>query len=486
MQLKLWRLRAGAMCGVIMWAAAGCADPPIATRPVRGLAYDAYSGPTTGFRTLGRPDGSGTVASFVVLAINRSDFDFRIRMVAPMDTVFPACPDPCHSDLSRNHPSLHVGDGFSLGPVPGSTNVSFIVLACRPDYVNVCFVANSPAIGGSTTLGWITFGASVSPTNYDFNDIVIKFTLTPAPPPDTLRVTVTVRRDSIRPVMAACFDAVAQTAYPTIPNTPRDQDPCDPTRQHGTHVRRTDTARVAVHAFFAPSGRPAAGGSVTLSAIPRDSGGGHIHGFGAARPKGMFFLDGEDISRDGEDTARVGQIALTLSATGDAQPLYRTSGVSGLEVFSVQVQAEGRVVVKTDSVVVAVPGLEELTQGGNVDTVGTRTTHPDSHWGTPAMVANLRALGDSLHAEYGSPLQVNDMSLRFGGLFDWPANWRQPHLEHRAGTTADLRTRAFSDAQMDYLKDVWRLTSGLPRRRAYLDETATAEPHLHVRMRGGR
>ncbi len=137
---------------------------------------------------------------------------------------------------------------------------------------------------------------------------------------------------------------------------------------------------------------------MTLSVAPPDSGGGHIHGFGTARPMGTFFMAGEDISRDGRDTARVGQIALTLSGTGDAQPVYRTSGVSGSEVFTVRVQAEGRVVVARDSVVVAVPGLLELTEGGSVDTVGVETSHPDSHWGTSAMVAAVRQLADPVSA----------------------------------------------------------------------------------------
>jgi hypothetical protein len=480
MQLKLWRLGAGAMCGVIMWAAAGCTDPPVATRPLRGLAYDAYSGPTTGFRTVVRADGAPTTASFTVLAKNRSDFDFRIRMVAPNDVLFPACPDPCPPQLSRDQPSLHTGDGFPLGTFPGGTLVSFIVLACRPDYVELCFIANTPPIGGSTTLGWINFGSSVSPNNFDFNDFVIRVTLTPVPPPDTLKVTVAVRRDSIRPVMAPCFDAVAQTAYNVIPRPLRlpNQDPCDPTGQRGTHVSRTDNAQVTIHAFFAPSGRPAAGGSVTLTVAPRDSSGGHAHGIGAARPKGTFFLAGEDISRDGRDTARVGQIALTLSATGDAQPVYRTSGVSGSEVLTVRVQAEGRVVVATDSVVVAVPGLVELTEGGSVDTIGLTTSHPDSHWGAPAMAAAVRQLADSVSAfasriaalpfqarpsgRFPSQLGVNDMSLRLGGLFDVDSTWTFPHVDHRDGFDADIdvRRETSDDNYARLVRAVWMAKLG--------------------------
>ena len=490
MHLKLWRLGAGAMCGVSMWAAAGCADPPSPTRPLRDLAYNALGGPTTGFRTVVRADGAPTTASFTVLAKNRSDFDFRIRMVTPTDVLFPACPDPCPPQLSRDQPSLHTGDSFPLGTFPGGTTVSFIVLACRPDYVELCFIANTPPTGGSTTLGWITFGSSVSPTNYDFNDFVIKVTLTPVPPPDTLKVTVTLRRDSIRPVMAACFDAVAQTTYNVIPRGLRlpNQDPCDSTGQRGAHVSRTDTARVSIHAFFAPSGRPAAGGSVTLSVAPRDSGGGHIHGFGAARPRGTFFVAGEDISRDGRDTARVGQIALTLSATGEAQPVYRTSGVGGSEVLTVRVQAEGRVAVKTDSVVVAVPGLVELTEGGSVDTVGPTTTHPDSHWGTSLLVQRLRPLGDSVAAEYGLHLQVNDMSLRLGGVFDVDSTWHQPHLEHRVGTNADVRTEGLSLGVLRRIREKWYQVNGLPASAAVTNEAGLVgveSNHYHLRIRRG-
>ena len=37
-------------------------------------------------------------------------------------------------------------------------------------------------------------------------------------------------------------------------------------------------------------------------------------------------------------------------------------------------------------------------------------------------------------------LQVNDISLYYGCLFDINANWRPSHITHRMGLDADIRT----------------------------------------------
>ena len=456
---------------------------PLRLLPLQPQAV--FSGPTAGFHI----NDTASVTVVVISADPARDFRFAVPRT---DEVLPhlcADIDTCYVGPSHLFPSLTAGSSFDLGTFVGPTQVGLGVIVCRPDQ----FTQSCPPTGNvallfsSVETGVYRFGVEAVGA-IDFNDLVFEFHATPKPTPDMLKVTVTVRRDSIEPVMAPCFDAVAQTAYNVIPRALHlpNQDPCDPMGQRGMHVSRTDTAKLTIHAFFAPSGRPAAGGSVTLTATPGDSGGGHIHDIGA-RPKGTFFLDGEDISRDGEDVARIGQVALTLSATGDAQPVYRTSGVSGSEVLGVRVQAEGRVAVVTDTLVVAVPGLVELMQGGNVDTVGTTTAHPDSHWGTQAMVANLRALGDSLSSEYSTSLHVNDMSLRLGGLFDVSGAWRPPHLEHRDGTSADVRIRDLSSEQMDFMREKWYQINNLPASHSLASERYLLYPesnHYHLRTRG--
>ena len=184
---------------------------------------------------------------------------------------------------------------------------------------------------------------------------------------------------------------------------------------------------------------------------------------------------------------------MVLPASGIAFLVYRTSGVAGQEVIRLHRDSLSGPVIDADTVLVNVQGLVQLTSTGNVDTIGVTSTHPDSHWGTPELVADLRALADSLRARFdknlappsqrfGSLLAVNDMSLKWGGLFDHQATsrWQNPHAEHRTGKSADVDVRRGSGD--DYLDQaVLEVWYGLRRGNNHNPERQSLN-HQHLRV----
>ena len=157
-----------------------------------------------------------------------------------------------------------------------------------------------------------------------------------------------------------------------------------------------------------------------------------------------------------------------------------TADVFGGNVELRGVSAKAKTAI--DTITVTVSGLVELTEGGNVDTVGVLAAHPDNHWGTTGMVNSLISLADSLHDTYSLKLRVNDISLPLGGKFDLNADYSSggDHAEHRDGTNADVDVSGLSAAQLDFVRKKWEALSTLPAADAVHDETKTRN-HFHFR-----
>lgn len=90
---------------------------------------------------------------------------------------------------------------------------------------------------------------------------------------------------------------------------------------------------------------------------------------------------------------------------------------------------------------VMVAGLQPLGTSADYDLYGTKTTHPKSHYGAASFVSSLRNLAKAYTTKYPGQqhLEYNDMSLQYGGLFDWQATWSPPHKSHRLGVDGDMR-----------------------------------------------
>jgi hypothetical protein len=178
---------------------------------------------------------------------------------------------------------------------------------------------------------------------------------------------------------------------------------------------------------------------LTLSA--EEGSAGHAHDGG--KPAGDF---------DGAAEATV-----VTGSDGLAYVVYRAPPPSGPVRIRASSDGAGD---STVAVRVGVGGLVELAEGDGVVLVGATASHADSHWGTSGMVGALQSLGNQFFEEYGEPIEVNDMSLPLGGLFDIDANWRPPHDEHQVGTSTDLRTNDRSEAELRFIRLSWTRLGG--------------------------
>jgi hypothetical protein len=104
-----------------------------------------------------------------------------------------------------------------------------------------------------------------------------------------------------------------------------------------------------------------------------------------------------------------------------------------------------------------IQGLSLLPESGDYIKIGGTDTHhgpppyPDddnNHHGTAGTIASLQQIASEYLACNQCPappqqLQINDISLYFGGVFDisMPPNWAPPHTYHRLGLDVDIRTK---------------------------------------------
>lgn len=208
---------------------------------------------------------------------------------------------------------------------------------------------------------------------------------------------------------------------------------------------------------FDTGGSPIPNRTVVLTVDGIEQTGGHQHG--GTMPNGML-----------------SQTQINTGPSGLAEVRYTPDVFSGKVVIR---GTSGNAKPAEDTILIQVPGLVALEASETIRLIGIRDEHPSSHWGTPDMVSALRALADSVHTRYDTHIEVNDMSLEFGGKFDLAADYSRggSHAEHRVGRNADLRTIIFTHAQLRFIHRTWELLGG-----SVYDETNTSQPHYHLRF----
>lgn len=132
---------------------------------------------------------------------------------------------------------------------------------------------------------------------------------------------------------------------------------------------------------------------------------------------------------------------------------YTAEEVSGIWEFTVTgVGPAGQSVFPfTSTIFIRIPGLQELLPGTNYRLTGSLPEHPVNHYGTPQYDLDLVTIANQYAVAFaGEPLDYNNMSLKFGGLFDIcavgnpncippnvPIPWVPPHKSHRFGVDVD-------------------------------------------------
>ena len=97
----------------------------------------------------------------------------------------------------------------------------------------------------------------------------------------------------------------------------------------------------------------------------------------------------------------------------------------------------------TDVISVKVDNLEELKEGEGYILTGRTSIHPYNHYVTSSFGKTLKEIGKEWKqiCPQSKPLEYNDASLPWGGLFDIKGNWQPPHKGHRYGVEIDISKR---------------------------------------------
>ena len=134
-----------------------------------------------------------------------------------------------------------------------------------------------------------------------------------------------------------------------------------------------------------------------------------------------------------------------VSTDGSIRVVFTPPEVSGKITFKIKATTQNSRVCSssTQTIDVKIGRLEVLGSSPDYDLVGAKTgKHVDTHYGTVAFNEKLRSLARAYANKYpGSKLEYNDMSLVFGGRFDYKIpekTWQKPHAEHELGKNVDL------------------------------------------------
>jgi hypothetical protein len=145
---------------------------------------------------------------------------------------------------------------------------------------------------------------------------------------------------------------------------------------------------------------------------------------------------------------------------------------------------------------VRVPDLVDLQAGLSPDFLlvdGATAWPPDNRWAHPGLVARLIETANALLAPRASGafprgLELTELSLRAGGLFDIAGLWRVPHNSHRRGLDADVRVNdLLLPTQRLWLENALRASLGVAKPFPVKGEAPGPQnvTHWHVRVAAG-
>jgi hypothetical protein len=192
---------------------------------------------------------------------------------------------------------------------------------------------------------------------------------------------------------------------------------------------------------------------------PVEGSGGHVHG---TRPKGTFFTTDDRPTGGSDEAQRKGvlrrELSLVADASGAAEAVYRTSGVSGQERVRVEATVDGETASAEALVTVRYPGLAPMDRSGDRYYYSDQghTRHGDiNHYVDPGFAADVLAAFDIYFSRTPDPrflggetrFVITEASLAWGGLFDVDTEWSNPHRLHRTGRDMDVRYWSLSRPQ---------------------------------------
>jgi hypothetical protein len=171
-----------------------------------------------------------------------------------------------------------------------------------------------------------------------------------------------------------------------------------------------------------------AGQVISFASVPEEFSGGHAHTGG--RPTGTFIPP-----------------TCTTDGSGACAVNYHSPEVSGKEKIVAVLVSKPDVQASAD-LAVMVPGLvnaEEqagVLNGTQFRFTGYTEAHPVNHFLRPRALSALFDIGAQVYSILHATVGFNDMSLKWGGIFDLGQKgspyWSKPHGLHRDGLSIDI------------------------------------------------
>jgi uncharacterized repeat protein (TIGR01451 family) len=235
-------------------------------------------------------------------------------------------------------------------------------------------------------------------------------------------------------------------------------------------------------------GAPVKNAPVAITVEPIYGSGAHFHD--DDRPRG--YVDGVKITDAHpylqRTTGADGSLEFTFEPGRDKQ--NEAIGISGIYQITVEPLTVPGVPAST-RVKAGYPDLIRVKPDNSIRIAGATSPHPYNNWGTLETQLNIKFLAAAWQiaanrltlndfvscnpatepfppAEWPPKLEVNDISLVWGGLFDvfgWDAHagrmrgapWEPPHYTHRDGTVADFTLRSYPPCMRDELRVLLRI-----------------------------
>ena len=210
---------------------------------------------------------------------------------------------------------------------------------------------------------------------------------------------------------------------------------------------------------------PSKGCKVLFSVEPVEFSGGHQHD--GKRPTGS--LSPEVVFKKDEPAGSIKHIK------------YVSGEVSGVE--KIKAWLEGSDKKEEFTIDVKVPILGKMPESSYYTLVGQTGEHLDNHYVEAGVMSDVAKIAYEYFLLTGATLEINDTSLKWGGVFDICGKWdpaaicsRAPdggHFTHRIGTDVDVRSRTMTQSQKDKFKHIVCDNYGYP------DSHGTLE-HWHI------
>jgi hypothetical protein len=233
--------------------------------------------------------------------------------------------------------------------------------------------------------------------------------------------------------------------------------------------------------------QPKVGAVVRITVNVDTSSGGHDHGESyARRDRGSISGCAATDVADAYDC--------TTSSNGSAQFTFNAPQASGTHSFTATCvqptctnSGSGNIDVKVDGLA-TIPASQFYTfVGGEAD-----KPHHDNHYLTTAAASVLWSMAVSYQFEQRfqlngitpPPLNLNDASLIWGGIFDVDGDWDTPHNEHMRGTVIDIRANSNTGAIAPANFDSFVRLAYLNGANAKIHNPGETSQHFHVRLLG--